>query len=311
MNEAPNLATTINHASSIEAVSAAARSLSGSLEAVTGSVYFSPECHANYVALGFAPSVNRAREVHLPDGPAYFTSRGSALGQVHGNLVAATFGVFNPAAVIPAVAYGWSLTDAPTIAKARADGATAQLVRLLGDTPDGLSEVTAVFRRAVEVLRPEGRALFAGLVSLPEPSHPVGAMWWLGDCLREFRGDAHTAAWISAGLDAVEIGLLTELWWGLPLHTYVRTRAWSVDDVAAAKDRLYARGLLEGEGFSDAGRVLRSEIEANTDRQMIPALRAIDNDLAATVGTLSQWSKTVRAGHGYLAAGPMDLASRT
>lgn len=298
------------HAMSPDAVSAAARSLSGSLEAVTGSVYFAPECHENYAALGFAPSATKAGEVQLPDGPAYFTSRGSALGQVHGRVVAATFGVFNPAAVIPAVDYGWSLTDATTIAKARADGATAQLVRLLGDSPDGLSEVTAVFRRAVDVLKPEGRALFAGLRSLPEPAEPVGLMWWLGDCLREFRGDAHTAAWISAGLDSVEIGLLTELWWGLPLHTYVRTRAWTVDDVAQAKDRLYARGLLEGEGFSDAGRALRSTIEANTDQQMIPALHAIGDDLADTVTTLAAWSKTVRAGHGYLAAGPMDLASR-
>jgi hypothetical protein len=173
-----------------------------------------------------------------------------------------------------------------------------------------LEDVTAVFRRAVGALRPEGRALFAGLVSLPEPHEPVGKMWWLGDCLREFRGDAHTAAWISAGLDAAEIGLLTELWWGLPLHTYVRTRAWTPDDVAAAKDRLYARGLLEGEGFSDAGRTLRAEIEANTDRQMVPALQAIGADLPATVATLSAWSKIVRAGHGYLAAGPMDLATR-
>jgi hypothetical protein len=309
MNESHNPAL-INHASSIESISAAARSLSGSLEAVTGSVYFAPECHANYAALGFAPSVNKAGEVQLPDGPAYFTSRGSAMGQVHGNVVAATFGVFNPAAVIPAVAYGWSLTDASTIVKARADGAIAQLVRLLGESPEGLEDVTAVFRRAVAALRPEGRALFAGLVSLPEPYEPVGKMWRLGDCLREFRGDAHTAAWISAGLDAVEIGLLTELWWGLPLHTYVHTRAWTPDDVAAAKDRLYARGLLEGEGFSDAGRTLRAEIEANTDRQMVPALQAIGADLPATVATLSAWSKTVRAGHGYLAAGPMDLASR-
>ncbi len=68
MNEAPD-SPAINHASSIEVVSSAARLLSGSLEAVTGSVYFAPECHANYVALGFAPSVNKAGEVQLPDGP--------------------------------------------------------------------------------------------------------------------------------------------------------------------------------------------------------------------------------------------------
>ena len=46
------------------------------------------------------PSVStRARTangVALPDGPAYFTSRGSVMGQVPGELVAAAFAVFNP-----------------------------------------------------------------------------------------------------------------------------------------------------------------------------------------------------------------------
>ena len=37
-------------------LSAKARALGGALEPVIGQVYFSPECHANYVALGFQPS---------------------------------------------------------------------------------------------------------------------------------------------------------------------------------------------------------------------------------------------------------------
>ena len=44
------------------------------------------------------------------------------------------------------------------------------------------------------------------------------------------RGDSHTAAWIGQGLDATEIGLMSELYWGLPLKSYSRTRAWSEDD---------------------------------------------------------------------------------
>ena len=53
--------------------------------------------------------------------------------------------------------------------------------------------------------------------------------------LREYRGDAHTAAWTSAGLDATEVGLLTELYWGLPMRTYIRTRAWSDDQLDAGR----------------------------------------------------------------------------
>ena len=63
----------------------------------------------------------------------------------------------------------------------------------------------------------------------------MGDMWRLADMLREYRGDAHTAAWTSAGLDATEVGLLTELYWGLPMRTYVRTRAWSAEQLDAAR----------------------------------------------------------------------------
>ena len=49
--------------------SKAARQLGAVLEPVTGQVYFSPECHANYVALGFAPSSGQFNGVAAPDGP--------------------------------------------------------------------------------------------------------------------------------------------------------------------------------------------------------------------------------------------------
>ena len=64
-----------------------------------------------------------------------FCSRGSVMGQVPGEVIASAFAVFNPAAVIPAVAFGWTLTDAPTICAARDNGAIAQLVRILGERP--------------------------------------------------------------------------------------------------------------------------------------------------------------------------------
>ena len=73
----------------ISTTSGLARRLGSVLEPVIGQVYFSPECHANYVALGFDPSSGDADGVALPDGPAYFASRGSVLGQVPGEVIAA------------------------------------------------------------------------------------------------------------------------------------------------------------------------------------------------------------------------------
>lgn len=286
-----------------------ARRLAGAIEPFAGQVYFSPECHAAYATLGFAPSpATTGQGVALPDGPAYFTSRGSILGQVRGTVVAAAFAVFNPAVVDAGVTAGWALTDAPTIAAARDEGAIAQLARILGPRPDGIDRTAEMLRRATAELRPEGRPLYAGLSAMDVPGDPLGEAWRRADMLREYRGDSHTASWTSAGLDAVEIGLLSELYWGLPMGSYIRTRVWPADALEAGKDRLRSRGLLDGDGFSAAGRELRESVERATDQQCVPAVRALGDELDELVDLLGGYSRAVRDAHGYPQQGPHDLA---
>jgi hypothetical protein len=289
-----------------------ARRLAAAIEPFVGQVYFSPECHAAYAALGFNPSPGDANGVALPDGAAYFTSRGSVMGQVHGTVVAAAFGVFNPAAVVPAVTYGWTLTDATTICSARTDGALAQLRRILGDEPDGLHRVVQLLLTAVEPLRPYGKAIFAGISALPMPEPPLGVAWHLGDMLREYRGDAHIAAWTGAGFDPPEIGLLTELYWGLPARSYVRTRAWTSDDLDAAEERLRSRGLLvaDGSALTEAGWVAREAVEVQTDQMCRPLTDALGEDGAELVALRAPCGAEIRAQGGYLPSGPHDLAER-
>ncbi len=289
-------------------VSVRARTLAGALEPIAGQVYFAPECHERYAALGFSPSPGRAGSVALPDGAAYFCSRGSVMGAVPGEVIAAAFGVFNPAAVVPAVDHGWTLTDAATICAARTEGATAQLVRILGDRPDGTGRATELLGRANERLRPEGRPLFAGLCSLGLPGTPIGDVWRLADRLREYRGDAHTAAWTSAGFDACEIGLVTEQFWGLAPRTYVRTRAWTDRDLDAAEARLEDRGVLSGGELTDTGRADREAVEQATDRQCRPIVAALGDDVDDLVETLLPWGAAIREAGGYLPSGPHDLA---
>jgi hypothetical protein len=290
-------------------LSTRARRLGSVLEPLTGQVYFSPECHANYVALGFDPSRGDSNGVALPDGPAYFTSRGSVLGHVPGEVVAAAFGVFNPEVVIPCVQLGWQRTDAATICAARDDGAIAQLQRILGQNPAGIERVNELLRDVVAPLRPEGRPLYAGLRSLAMPDSPIGEMWRLGDMLREFRGDSHTAAWISAGVNATEIGLLSELYWGLPMRSYSRTRGWTTEQFDGAHDRLRSLGWVDEVGFTNAGRAAREDIEVRTDAQMRPAIEALADHADELFETLAAWGASVREAKGYLASGPHDLAS--
>lgn len=287
-----------------------ARRLAMALEPVAAQVYFSPECHAAYAELGFSPSpATSPTGVQLPDGPAYFTSRGSVMGQVPGEVVASAFAVFNPEAVVPSVAYGWSKVDAPTICAARTKGAVGQLTRILGPEPDGLARATELLATAAAPLRPEGKPLYAGLLSLGLPGDPVGDAWRLADMLREYRGDAHTAAWTAANLDAAEIGLLTEPYWGLPLRSYIRTRAWSNEQLDAAEARLVARDLLADGTLTEAGRALRESIEVSTDTQCTPMLDALgDDQFRELIGLLTPWGQAIRDAGGYPAQGPHELA---
>ncbi len=288
-------------------LSVQARTLAAHLEPCIGQVYFAPEAHAHYAALGFAASPGQVNGVAMPDGPAYFTSRGSLMGQVAPHVVAAAFAVFNPAAVVPSVAYGWSLTDAATIFGARRRGATDQLRRILGAAPEGLERASTILERAVAPLREEGRPLFAGLrAQWDDPGDRWERFFHLGDMLREYRGDSHTAAWISAGIDATEVGLLTELYIGLPLRTYSRTRAWSDDQFDAATERLEQRGWMRGDSFTELGRNEREAIERNTDQQLQPAIDAIAEQLDELVTIIESWGAAIRAAGGYV-GGAGDL----
>jgi Helix-turn-helix family len=291
-------------------LSARARKLGSVLEPLTGQVYFSPECHENYVKLGFDPSPGKAKGVALPDGPAYFTSRGSVMGQVAGEVVAAAFGVFNPEVVVPMVTLGWTRTDAPTICHARDDGGIAQLERILGKEPEGIDRVNELLERAVEPLRPEGRPLYSGLRSQELPESKMGTMWRRGDMLREYRGDSHVTSWVSAGMTATEIGLLTELYWGLPMRTYSRTRAWTDSQFDTATEALKGRGLIDDTGFTAEGREARELIETMTDAQMAPAIRALGDDIDELFEILEPWGARVRECFGYLSSGPHDLARK-
>jgi hypothetical protein len=191
-------------------------------------------------------------------------------------------------------------------------GALGQLERILSLDPPERDRVQELLVRATNGLRVEGRPLAAGVTALADPDHPLGTIFRRGDLLREFRGDCHTAAWIGAGFDAVEIGLLTELYWGLPLRGYTRTRAWSNDDFDGAEEQLRSRGLIDPDGaFTDAGRTAREQVELDTDSMMRTVIDALGDDADELVSLLTPWGSKVRAAKGYLGSGPHDLAERT
>lgn len=277
-----------------------ARRLAGAIEPFAGQVYFAPECHQAYEALGFGPSPHVTRAgVALPDGAAYFTSRAASMGQVDGKVAASAFGVFDPVPVELSLAMGWSLTDAATICEARTTGAVAQLTRVLGPQPDGIERAVELLARAGEGLEVAGRPLYAGMASVELPDDPLAAAWVLADRLREYRGDCHTAAWTSAGYAAAEISVVTELWVGQPIKTYSRTRGWSDEALDAAVDSLRSSGDLDGDELSAAGRTRRDAVEAATDRPCVRIVANLGDDVDELAVLLGGWGRDLVAAGGY------------
>ena len=255
-------------------------------EPIAACVYFVPEVLDRYKALG------------LDDfGSSYFGSRGACLGKPSGEVVTAAFGVFNPLFVVPAVDKAWATTTPEALLDARETGVTAALKRMLGDVDP--SPAVAILRPVLESVPMVGRALFSGLRSLPFPADPVGQLWRVCDYVRERRGDNHIAAWIAAGCDAVEIGLLTELYWGMGHATYVRTRGWSQDDIDAGAQRLRDKGYLDGTALSDAGRSYRRAIEATTDAMDSDVMDGLGEKIGEVCAMLEPWTAAVLEAKGY------------
>ena len=296
--------------------SARSRALAAALEPVVGSVYFAPEAHEAYAALGFGPSPGRVEgdawaeshwgRVRLPDGIAYFASRGGILGQVRGNVVAAAFGVFNPAVVVAAIERASTIAEADAVVAARTRGAVAQLVRILGPEPEGIERVTELLARAVAPLAIVGRPMFAGLSALPMPTDPVGRMWRLGDMRREYRGDAHIAAAAAGGFEGCDLQVLTERCAGMPPRSYAAGRGWDPAQLSSAEQRLEDRSLLMAGKPTDAGRAAREALEAETDRLCVGMVDAMGDDVVGLVGWLRGWGMRIRAEDGYYPSLPQE-----
>ena len=261
------------------------------LEPIAASVYFAPEVHRAYEAVGHGGPSRVVDGIEYPNGLAYFTSRGACLGdRASGHLIASAFGVFKRPMVIAAVDAGWKIADGPTILAARDAGMVDCFTRILG-TPDELGWVTDVLQRMADAAPSEGRALSAGLRSLGYPGTPMEDFWRASDLVREYRGDCHIAAWIGADLDATEIGLLTDPWRGQPLRSWVRSRGWTDDELEAACDRLRGRGFLDGDELTVLGRELRESIESHTDAMQRRVVDALGDDADAFFRVLDRWAQ--------------------
>jgi hypothetical protein len=244
-------------------------------------IFFVPEAPERYAALGVGP------------GEGYFASRAAALGPVGAGVVTATFYNFNPDLVATALPAVWERTTPAAILDARLSAAGAALARGLGAevlASPAMAEAAGLARRAAEGAAPfpHGRPLYAAMAGLPWPAEPHLVLWHAQMLLREFRGDGHVAALLTAGLSGIEALVLHAASGELDERFLRVTRGWPRASWATATEGLRERGLIGDDGLTDAGRDLRAAIEATTDRLADPAYAVIGPDGCARLAELTR-----------------------
>ena len=270
-------------------------------EPIHAMVYFAPEAFERFAALG------------LDAMEGYFASRGGAFGATGPGPVIATFYGFNPRLVRRALPAVWERTTPAAVLAARMDAADAALRRGLGSSTDGpeVAEAAALARRAAESACeiPQGRPLFAAHTALPWPEEPHLQLFHAQTLLREFRGDGHVSALLTAGLSGLEAIILHVASGQAPREFLQPTRGWRDEKWEAAAEGLRSRGLLDGDALSEAGAALRAEIEATTDRLAEPAYEVLGEAGRVRLAELTRPLSRTLVKAGML--DPMNLVKQT
>jgi hypothetical protein len=197
--------------------------------------------------------------------------------------VVAAFGVFEPTFLASSYEAGRAKTTRTAVIAAAEAGVSERLSEILGDQPE-VGQLADCLLAATDGLSGVGRPLFSGLQGMAVPADAHGRLWRGADRVREHRGDGHIAACVAAGLDPVEMNVLTELWVGYPAGEYSSTRGFTPEAIDAALDRLAGRGWVTERALTSEGRAVRDEIELATDRSQATLVDAL--------GERAEWAIT-------------------
>jgi hypothetical protein len=235
---------------------------------------------------------------------SYVGGRGASLGDPAGAVVAAAFAWFEPGLVATLWDAARTTVAPDRLAQARDEATVASLREILAGEDPG--EVANLLADAAEGADGMGRPLFSGRRADGRPRDAVHCLWWACGLVREHRGDSHVAAAAAAGLDPVEMNVLTELWIGMPMLSYTATRGWAPEVMQAAVARLQSRGSVRDGGLTDEGLVERLGIEQHTDAQEQPIVAALGDRLEEVCGRLNHWGQLCIAAGAF----PPDILKR-
>jgi hypothetical protein len=271
----------------------AARRLRDELEPIATQGWWSPAMRPRLEQLG----------VGFLEGYAW--GRAAALGEPAPSVVVATFGVFEPTWLSRAYERGRSAVSRDEILANRAEGAAEGLAKTLGDRVETAALAEALHTAMADVAA-TARPLFSALRELPVPATAHGRLWRAAEMYREHRGDSHLAACIAAGLDPVEMNIVTELAVGYRVTEYSSTRGYQSEALEAAAASLTARGWLSEGNLTDDGRAARAAIERATDAGQAEVLDGLGDRIENVITIAASLSDLIVAAGAF----PADVRKR-
>jgi len=272
-----------------------ARRLRDAIEPLACQSIWSEEAAERYVELG------------LDDWfAAYIWERTAALGTPPTALAVMAMGVWNAELIGPLFEMAVAAISREDIVATRLTAPGATVRRLLGDIEAEAAPVLEALRRGIEAADATARPLFAGLTAEPWPEDVAAQLVHACHLLREHRGDSHLAVCALAGLDPVEMNILTELYCGYQPLTYTATRGWTQEQLTAALERLRGRGLVSGSSLSEEGLRFRGRLEVQTDAMQQSIIDAVGPHLDSHITRLNAWSNALVTAGGA----PPDPAKR-
>jgi hypothetical protein len=230
---------------------------------------------------GFSAPRANLKELGLRFIEGYVLTRSAGLGEPAAPIVVAAFGVFEPTFLAAAYETARKKATRAAVIDAAVNGVEERLGEILGGAPE-VAQLADCLLAATANLSGAGRPLFSGLQGMPVPDGPHARLWRATDLVREHRGDGHLAACVSAGLDPVEMNVLTELWIGYPAGEYSSTRGFTPETIDGALERMRARGWVDGASLTDRGSAARDAIEDATDLSQ--------QALVAALGDQAEWA---------------------
>jgi hypothetical protein len=262
-----------------------ARQLWRRIEVIHAVTYFSPE------------PLNALRDAGYKGfWMGYFAGRAAPFGEASADIVMATFYNFAESRVRKAVPDAWSFAPPSAALDARLVGSVGAIRRAIGDAD--VADVAALARRAAESAPVDGRALFAANAGLVWPDEPLAVLWHALTLLREHRGDGHVAALVAAGIAGREAHVLHHpAPVGPPPAIMVVGRDFDDAEWTATVASVAERGLITEQGeLTEAGRVVKQDIEDRTDRAALSAYAVLsDDEMQELIDGLTPIAKAVIA----------------